>query len=100
MVAMKVNINNNLSELRRQQVEAQNAVPRQERQDPAPPSKPPAAVAEISAQVASENRIASLDRPIDGQAAAQALRLHIQDHAPTAISAHSLQPDRVRALLS
>ncbi len=99
MVAMKVNVNSNLNELRRQQIEAQNEMPRQARQPQGSTSENPAAVADISAQVASENRTASLDRPIDGQAAAQALRLQIQDQAPSAINAHSLQLDRVRALL-
>ncbi len=99
MVAMKVNVNSNLDELRRQQIEAQKGSPRKAGHAPAPPSGNPAAAADISAQVASENRTASLDRPIDGQAAAQALRLQIEGQAPAAISAHGLQPDRVRALL-
>lgn len=95
-------VNSNFSELRQQQ-QAAAAASRQAAPEPKKASGSKAAdSAEIRAAIASENKAAGRNEPLDAQTAATTaamLRSLIQADPNAALGAHDISPDRARELL-
>lgn len=104
---MKVQVNHDVGDLHRQQIQqlqAQRDAAPGSGAPPARPAKVPpaqqsATIADLSARVASENLTASRSEPIDALAA-QRLRQQIQDQPSAAVNAHNLESERIRQLLN